>query len=79
MSDTFSVLFKNGMLAAYAGHSKNPLFLIMPGPLSRFYLRGNVLMHDSKTQSPQEIYHAETPEKSDHAAKGDTGGKAVPV
>lgn len=64
MSDTFSVLFKNGMLAAYAGHSKNPLFLIMPGPLSRFYLRGNVLMHDSKTQSPQEIYQAETPEKA---------------
>ncbi|EEJ8282844.1 thioredoxin fold domain-containing protein [Salmonella enterica] len=64
MSDTFSVLYKNGMLAAYAGHSKNPLFLIMPGPLSRFYLRGNVLMHDSKTQSPQEIYQAETPEKA---------------
>ncbi|HIF3212098.1 TPA: hypothetical protein ACXZU0_004382 [Salmonella enterica] len=64
MPDTFSVLFKNGMLAAYAGHSKNPLFLIMPGPLSRFYLRGNVLMHDSKTQSSQEIYHAETPEQA---------------
>ncbi|EBV4847415.1 hypothetical protein DO568_19160 [Salmonella enterica subsp. enterica serovar Typhimurium] len=64
MSDTFSVLYKNGMLAAYAGHSKNPLFLIMPGPLSRFYLRGNVLMHDSKTQLPQEIYQAETPEKA---------------
>ncbi|EBT5743411.1 thioredoxin fold domain-containing protein [Salmonella enterica] len=64
MSDTFSVLYKNGMLAAYAGHSKNPLFLIMPGPLSRFYLRGNMLMHDSKTQSPQEIYQAETPEKA---------------
>ncbi|EBJ0967192.1 thioredoxin fold domain-containing protein [Salmonella enterica] len=64
MSETFSVLYKNGMLAAYAGHSKNPLFLIMPGPLSRFYLRGNMLMHDSKTQSPQEIYQAETPEKA---------------
>ncbi|EJF1949831.1 thioredoxin fold domain-containing protein [Salmonella enterica] len=64
MSDTFSVLFKNGMLAAYAGHSKNPLFLVMPGPSTRFYLRGNVLMHDSKTQSPQEIYHAETPEQA---------------
>ncbi|EEL2517595.1 thioredoxin fold domain-containing protein [Salmonella enterica subsp. enterica serovar Typhimurium] len=64
MSDTFSVLYKNGMLAVYAGHSQNPLFLIMPGPSTRFYLRGNVLMHDSKTQSPQEIYHAETPEKA---------------
>ncbi|HGG4757774.1 TPA: thioredoxin fold domain-containing protein [Salmonella enterica subsp. enterica serovar Ball] len=64
MSDTFSVLFKNGMLAAYAGHSNNPLFLVMPGPSTRFYLRGNVLMHDSKTQSPQEIYHAETPEQA---------------
>ncbi|EBN7970323.1 hypothetical protein D0V11_20625 [Salmonella enterica] len=64
MPDTFSVLFKNGMLAAYAGHSKNPLFLIIPGPLSRFYLRGNVLMHDSKTQSSQEIYQAETPEEA---------------
>ncbi|EBL6422106.1 hypothetical protein AH050_23140 [Salmonella enterica subsp. enterica serovar Give] len=64
MSDTFSVLFKNGMLAAYVGNSQNPLFLIMPGPLSRFYLRGNVLVHDSKTQSPQEIYQAETPEKA---------------
>ncbi|ECF5900734.1 hypothetical protein FNH43_15515 [Salmonella enterica subsp. salamae] len=64
MCDTFSVLYKNGMMAAYAGHSKNPLFLIMPGPSTRFYLRGNVLMHDSKTQSPQEIYHAETPEQA---------------
>ncbi|EAU2710217.1 thioredoxin fold domain-containing protein [Salmonella enterica] len=64
MSDTFSVLFKNGMLAAYAGNSQTPLFLIMPGPLSRFYLRGNVVVHDSKTQSPQEIYQAETPEKA---------------
>ncbi|MFS9421433.1 hypothetical protein [Citrobacter sp. C411] len=64
MSDTFSALFKNGMLAAYAGHSLNPLFLVMPGPSTRFYLRGNVLMHDSKTQSPQEIYHAETPEQA---------------
>lgn len=52
MSDTFSVLFKNGMLAAYAGNSQTPLFLVMPGPLSRFYLRGNVVVHDSKTQSP---------------------------
>lgn len=64
MSDTFSVLFKNGMLAAYAGNSQPPLFLVMPGPLSRFYLRGNVVVHDSKTQSPQEIYQAETPEKA---------------
>lgn len=64
MCDTFSVLYKNGMMAAYAGHSKNPLFLIMSGPSTRFYLRGNVLMHDSKTQSPQEIYHAETPEQA---------------
>ncbi|EDS5484447.1 thioredoxin fold domain-containing protein [Salmonella enterica] len=64
MSDTFSVLFKNGMLAAYAGNSQTPLFLVMPGPLSRFYLRGNVVVHDSKTQSPQEIYQAETPEKA---------------
>lgn len=64
MSDTFSALFKNGMLAAYAGHSLSPLFLIMPGPSTRFYLRGNVLMHDSKTQSSQEIYQAETPEKA---------------
>lgn len=64
MSDTFSALFKNGMLAAYAGHSLNPLFLVMPGPSTRFYLRGNVLMHDSKTQSPQEIYLAETPEQA---------------
>lgn len=64
MSDTFSVLFKNGMLAAYTCHSPNPLFLIMPGPSSRFYLRGNVLMHDSKSQSPQEIYHAETSGKA---------------
>ncbi|POT23943.1 hypothetical protein C3433_26550 [Citrobacter freundii] len=64
MSDTFSVMFKNGMLAAYAGNSQTPLFLIMPGPLSRFYLRGNVLVHDSKTQSPQEIYQAETPERA---------------
>lgn len=64
MSDTFSALFKNGMLAAYAGHSPSPLFLVMPGPSTRFYLRGNVLMHDSKTQSPQEIYHAETPEQA---------------
>lgn len=64
MCDTFSVLYKNGMMATYAGHSKNPLFLIMPGPSTRFYLRGNVLMHDSKTQSPQEIYHAETPEQA---------------
>lgn len=53
MSDTFSVLFKNGMLAAYAGNSQTPLFLVMPGPLSRFYLRGNVVVHDSKTQSPR--------------------------
>ncbi|EHE7768645.1 TPA_asm: thioredoxin fold domain-containing protein [Salmonella enterica subsp. enterica serovar Javiana] len=36
----------------------------MPGPLSRFYLRGNVVVHDSKTQSPQEIYQAETPEEA---------------
>ncbi|POT54693.1 hypothetical protein C3432_25705 [Citrobacter amalonaticus] len=64
MSDTFSVLFKNGMLAAYAGNSQTPLFLVMPGPLSRFYLRGNVVVHDSKTQSPQEIYQAETPERA---------------
>ncbi|EBE7826027.1 thioredoxin fold domain-containing protein [Salmonella enterica subsp. enterica serovar Javiana] len=64
MSDTFSVLFKNGMLAAYAGNSQTPLFLVMPGPLSRFYLRGNVVVHDSKTQSPQEIYPAETPEEA---------------
>ncbi|MBJ9214415.1 thioredoxin fold domain-containing protein [Citrobacter freundii] len=64
MSDTFSVLFKNGMLAAYAGNSQTPLFLVMPGPLSRFYLRGNVVVHDSKTQSPQEIYQAETPEEA---------------
>lgn len=64
MSDTFSALFKNGMLAVYAGNSLSPLFLIMPGPSTRFYLRGNVLMHDSKTQSPQEIYQAETPEQA---------------
>ncbi|HHV3699200.1 TPA: hypothetical protein ACUJBZ_005017, partial [Salmonella enterica] len=57
-------LFKNGMLAAYAGNSQTPLFLVMPGPLSRFYLRGNVVVHDSKTQSPQEIYQAETPEEA---------------
>jgi len=64
MSDTFSVLFKNGMLAAYVGNSQIPLFLVMPGSLSRFYLRGNVVVHDSKTQSPQEIYQAETPEEA---------------
>lgn len=64
MSDTFSVLFKNGMMAAYTGNSQTPLFLVMPGPLSRFYLRGNVVVHDSKTQSPQEIYQAETPEEA---------------
>ncbi|EBT1278636.1 hypothetical protein CIT83_22270 [Salmonella enterica] len=64
MSDIFSVLFKNGMLAAYAGNSQTPLFLVMPGPLSRFYLRGCMLFHDSKTQSPQEIYQAETPEQA---------------
>lgn len=59
-----SVLYKNGMLAAYAENSSAPLFLIMPGPSSRFFIQGNVLMHDSKTQTPQEIYRASTPENA---------------
>lgn len=59
-----SVLYKNGMLSAYAQNSSAPLFLIMPGPSSRFFIQGNVLMHDSKTQTPQEIYRASTPENA---------------
>lgn len=59
-----SVLYKNGMLAAYANNSSAPLFLITPGPSSRFFIQGNVLMHDSKTQTPQEIYRASTPENA---------------
>ncbi|OFS08565.1 hypothetical protein [Hafnia sp. HMSC23F03] len=57
-----SVLYKNGMLSAYDPNSSAPLFIIMPGPLSRFFIQGNVLMHDSKTQTPQEIYRASTHE-----------------
>lgn len=59
-----SVLYKNGMLSAYAQNSSAPLFLIMPGPSSRFFIQGNVLMHDSKTQTPQEIYRASTHENA---------------
>ncbi|WPM86273.1 hypothetical protein QNH14_23800 (plasmid) [Apirhabdus apintestini] len=57
-------MYKNGMLSAYAQNSSAPLFLIMPGPSSRFFIQGNVLMHDSKTQTPQEIYRASTPENA---------------
>ena len=64
MQSKCSVLYKNGMLAAYTENSSAPLFLIMPGPLSRFFIQGNVLMHDSKTQTPQEIYRASTPENA---------------
>jgi len=64
MNTPYSVLYKDGMLAAYAQNSSAPLFLIMPGPSSRFFIQGNVLMHDSKTQTPQEIYRASTPENA---------------
>lgn len=64
MQSKCSVLYKNGMLAAYAENSSAPLFLIMPGPSSRFFIQGNVLMHDSKTQTPQEIYRASTHENA---------------
>ncbi|EBB7504352.1 hypothetical protein FHE25_21440 [Salmonella enterica] len=60
----YSARFENGMLAAYAENSTVPLFLIMPGPSSRFFIQGNVLMHDSKTQATQEIYRASTPESA---------------
>ncbi|EEO7837112.1 thioredoxin fold domain-containing protein [Salmonella enterica] len=62
MYDTYSVLFKNGMLTAYAENSTTPLFLIIPGPSGRFFIHGSVLMHDSRTQRTQEIYRASTPE-----------------
>ncbi|EJG3702812.1 thioredoxin fold domain-containing protein [Salmonella enterica] len=64
MSETCTVLFKNGMLAAYDENSSAPLFLIIPGPSSRFFIRGNALMHDSKTQTTQEVYRASTPENA---------------
>lgn len=64
MSETCTVLFKNGMLAAYDENSPAPLFLIIPGPSSRFFIRGNALMHDSKTQTTQEVYRASTPENA---------------
>jgi len=64
MQSKCSVLYKNGMLAAYAENSSAPLFLIMPGPSSRFFIQGNVLMHDSKTQTPQDIYRASTHENA---------------
>ncbi|ELE9460879.1 hypothetical protein RBV54_004596 [Salmonella enterica] len=64
MSETCTVLFKNGMLAAYDENSPTPLFLIMPGPSSRFFIRGTALMHDSKTQTTQEVYRASTPENA---------------
>lgn len=32
MSDTFSVLFKNGMLAAYAGNSQTRYFWLCQAP-----------------------------------------------
>lgn len=64
MSETCTVLFKNGMLAAYDENSSVPLFLIIPGPSSRFFIRGNALMHDSKTQTTQEVYRASTPENA---------------
>lgn len=64
MSETCTVLFKNGMLAAYDENSPAPLFLIMPGPSSRFFIRGTALMHDSKTQTTQEVYRASTPENA---------------
>lgn len=62
MYNTYSVLFKNGMLTAYAENSTAPLFLIIPGPSGRFFIHGSVLMHDSRTQGTQEIYRASTPE-----------------
>lgn len=64
MSETCTILFKNGMLAAYDENSPTPLFLIMPGPSSRFFIRGTALMHDSKTQTTQEVYRASTPENA---------------
>lgn len=64
MQSKCSVLYKNGMLSAYDQNSSAPLFIIMPGPLSRFFIQGNVLMHDSKTQTPQEIYRASTSENA---------------
>ncbi|EMD4511767.1 hypothetical protein VQ300_004801 [Salmonella enterica] len=64
MSETCTVLFKNGMLAAYDENSPVPLFLIMPGPSSRFFIRGTALMLDSKTQTTQEVYCASTPENA---------------
>lgn len=60
--NSFTVLFKNGMLTAYAENSTAPLFLIIPGPSGRFFIHGSVLMHDSRTQRTQEIYRASTPE-----------------
>lgn len=62
INNTFTVLFKNGMLTAYTENSTTPLFLIMPGPSGRFFIHGSVLMHDSRTQGTQEIYRASTPE-----------------
>ncbi|EBD3901232.1 hypothetical protein CKP64_15625 [Salmonella enterica] len=61
MCNNYSACFENGMLAAYAENSTVPLFLIMLGPSSRIIIQGNVLMHESKTQTPQEIYRASTP------------------
>lgn len=61
MYNNYSACFENGMLAAYAENSTVPLFLIMLEPSSRIIIQGNVLMHESKTQTRQEIYRASTP------------------
>ncbi|WP_387691523.1 hypothetical protein [Photorhabdus sp. RM71S] len=62
MSLTYSVQYKCGMLAAFVGNQSEPLFMIMPDRNTRFFLQEKVLCHDSKTQTVQEIYHADSRE-----------------
>ncbi|MEN3262418.1 hypothetical protein AAH678_27625 [Sodalis endosymbiont of Spalangia cameroni] len=50
------------MLVAFADHQDGPLFLLRPGPRSRFFLQGTVLYHDSQSQTAQEIYRSDTRE-----------------
>lgn len=62
MSLNYSVQYRYGMLAAFADYQDGPLFLLRPGPRSRFFLQGTVLYHDSQSQTAQEIYRSDTRE-----------------
>lgn len=61
MNTKFSASMEGGLLSAFSQSDARRLFIIQPGPLSRFYVQADFLFHESRHQTARAIYQADSP------------------